>query len=198
MTKLYSYVVEHDNGFAPNPFGRYCTLVKCKYGFLGFRNIVELAEVGDWIAGTGGVSEKSANRHGTLIYAMRVDEKLALGAYYKDKRFAKRSDAEHDGLSLKGHFALISRHFFYFGKNVREISEIPSVNLRHPKSNRRHAFEKKGPGFRSDFTEDFIEDFAKWLNANYKIGIHGPPCNPDSELPMPTCPSEVRRKRCPK
>jgi len=127
---------------------------------------------------------------------MRVDEKLSLAAYYKDKRFVNRSDAEHDGLRKKGHFALISRHFFYFGKNAVEISEIPSVNLRHPKTNRRHSFEKKGPGFRRDFSEEFIEDFAKWLKATFKVGVNGLPCKPHSELQMPKCPSQLRRKPC--
>ena len=43
MAKLFSYVVDHDYGFAPNPFGGFCTLAKCKYGTTK-RNIVELAE----------------------------------------------------------------------------------------------------------------------------------------------------------
>jgi hypothetical protein len=42
-------------GYAPRPFGRYCTPAKCKYGSGRFKNVVELAEEGDWIAGTGGV-----------------------------------------------------------------------------------------------------------------------------------------------
>ena len=28
MPKLFSYVVDHDLGFAPNPFGGFCTLAK--------------------------------------------------------------------------------------------------------------------------------------------------------------------------
>ena len=55
MPRLFSYVVDHDYGYAPHPFGRYCTLAKCKYGSGRFENVVELAEVGDWIAGTGSV-----------------------------------------------------------------------------------------------------------------------------------------------
>jgi hypothetical protein len=79
MPKLYSYVVDHDHGFAPNPFGGFCTLVKCKYGSKKC-NIVEMAEEEDWIAGTGGVKAESAG-HGKLIYAMRVDEKIPLADY---------------------------------------------------------------------------------------------------------------------
>jgi hypothetical protein len=71
--KLFSYVVEHDNGYAPNPYFGVCTLCGCK--FEGRRNIVQLAKEGDWVVGTGGASTKSAG-HGKLLYAMRVDKKL--------------------------------------------------------------------------------------------------------------------------
>lgn len=40
MATLFSFVVNHDYGFAPNPFGG-CKLAKCKHGSKK-RNIVEL------------------------------------------------------------------------------------------------------------------------------------------------------------
>lgn len=54
MVKLFSYVVAEDRGFAPNPTGGYCTLAncKCRHEGIRWRNIVELAKVGDWIVGT--------------------------------------------------------------------------------------------------------------------------------------------------
>lgn len=70
--KLFSYVVDHDNGFAPNPYYGVCTLAHCKFGRKGYKNAVELAKVGDWVVGTGGKGKKSAG-HGKLIYAMRKD-----------------------------------------------------------------------------------------------------------------------------
>jgi hypothetical protein len=86
MAKYFSYVVDHDYGYAPCPFGGVCTLAKCKYGSIKCksgtrRNIVELAEEGDWIAGTGGVDLDKSAGHGKLIYAMRVDEKITLREY---------------------------------------------------------------------------------------------------------------------
>jgi hypothetical protein len=188
MTRLFSYVVDHDHGFAPNPSGAYCTLVKCKYGWGTYKNIVELAEENDWIVGTGGADLDKSAGHGKLIYAMRVDEKLPLGDYYDDARFKHRIDAKHD-LAKRGRFALVSRHFFYFGRNAIDISQIPIRHL-------RHRFEKKGPGFRSDFSEAFISDFAKWLAANCEVGVCGLPCQPHSEYRPPKCPSHVRRKGC--
>ena len=54
---LYSYVVEHDTGYAPNPDSGVCSLCRCKFreSPVSRRNIVELAKKGDWIVGTGGV-----------------------------------------------------------------------------------------------------------------------------------------------
>ena len=42
---IYSYVVTHDTGFAPNPFHGYCTLACCK------PRIRSRAAVGDWVVG---------------------------------------------------------------------------------------------------------------------------------------------------
>jgi hypothetical protein len=186
MPKLFSYVVDHDYGFAPNPFGGFCTLAKCKYGSKK-RNIIEMADEGDWIAGTGGADLNESAGHGKLIYAMQVDERISLAEYCRGN-IGYRIDAEHD-IAEKGRSALISHRFFYFGRNAIEISEIPRKHLDHP-------FEKSGPGYRSDFSEEFVEEFAKWLKANFKAGVHGSPCRPHSELKVPRCPAQVRRKGC--
>lgn len=186
MPKLFSYVVDHDHGYAPNPEGGFCTLAKCKYGTKK-RNIVELAKVGDWIAGTGGVVLSKSAGHGKLIYAMRVDEKIPLAEYCRSN-IGGRIDAKHD-IGEKGRTALISHHFFYFGRNAIDISEIPRKLLDHP-------FEKSGPGHRSDFSNEFINDFAKWLKTTFKVGVHGQPCKPHSEMKLLKCSAHVRRKGC--
>lgn len=67
--KLYSYVVTHDTGFAPCPYGRYCTLAYCK------PRIRKAAEEGDWVVGTGSASKRMAKK---IIYAMKVTKKLVL------------------------------------------------------------------------------------------------------------------------
>ena len=185
MSRLFSYVVDHDYGFAPNPFGGCCTLAKCKYG-TSKRNIVELAEVGDWIAGTGGVDLSKSAGHGKLIYAMRVDEIIPLNEYCQAHCGDRIAEPEDDG---DDRLALISHQCFYFGRNAIDISDIPRKHLDHP-------FEKKGPGHRCDFSEEFVEDFAKWLRSYFKVGIHGPPCKPHSELKLPKKPTDVRRKGC--
>lgn len=170
MATLYSYVVEHDLGNAPNPFGGYCTLAKCKYSKSRWRkNVVELAEAGDWVAGTGGADLRKSAGHGRLIYAMRVDEKMPLSVYFHDKRFRGRKDNTPDSANRNDRFVLISQHFFYFGRNAIGIADMPCEHL-------PHSLEKKGPAYRKDFSQSFIDDFARWLKQNYTVGIHGLPC----------------------
>lgn len=78
--KLFSYIVAHDYGFAPNPFYGYCTLATCK------PQIRAKANIGDWIVGTGAKLKYALTGH--LIYAMRVDEILSFNGYWNDRRFA--------------------------------------------------------------------------------------------------------------
>lgn len=168
MPKLFSYVIDHDYGFAPNPFGGFCTLARCKYGKKR-RNILELAEKGDWIVGTGGADIEKSAGHGKLIYAMRVDEKLTLVDYFKNEYFQGRKDNLPDGANRTDKFVLISHHYFYFGRNAIDIGKIPKNHLEHP-------LEKRGPGYRRDFSNEFILDFTQWLERHYEVGVHGIPC----------------------
>lgn len=80
---LYSYVVRHDSGFAPNPFFDYCTLATCK------PKIRERAVLGDWVIGTGS-NNKEVRRGGHLVYAMRVTEILDTTQYWYDDRFRNK------------------------------------------------------------------------------------------------------------
>ena len=169
---LYSYVVEHDNGYAPNPYHGFCTLVQCKISKSGIRkNIVELADKDDWIVGTGGNGIRSAG-HGKIVYAMRVDERLPLRKFQKDKRFIKRDDNKHEVGDISKRFALISYHYFYFGKNAVEIDKIEKKVI----NKIDHPLEKKGPGFRKDFNEEFVQGFINWIEKIYQPGRHGDPC----------------------
>lgn len=76
--RVFSYVVARDFGFAPNPFHGWCTLATCK------PKIRSVAQIGDWVFGTGSVNE---GLRGRAIYAMRVDEILTFEEYWADPRF---------------------------------------------------------------------------------------------------------------
>lgn len=80
---MFSYVVARDYGFAPNPFGEFCTLATCK------PEIRRLANVGDWIVGTGSGSAKW-RRRGYLVYAMKVSEAMSFDQYWADPRFQNK------------------------------------------------------------------------------------------------------------
>ena len=83
--RLFSYKLTHDVGFAPNPFHGVCTLATCK------AQMRRSKLVGDWIAG---FTSKALNGDPVgserLVYLMQVAEKLPLGDYYADRRFAKK------------------------------------------------------------------------------------------------------------
>ena len=83
MTRIHSYVVRYDSGFAPNPFYSYCTLATCK------PSIRRSANIGDWVVGSGS-NDRSVRRGGYLVYAMRVTEAMAFDEYSRDPRFESK------------------------------------------------------------------------------------------------------------
>ena len=186
--KLYSYVVEHDTGHAPNPYFGVCTLCRCKFRTdpTKPRNVVEQAGEGDWVVGTGGSNPRRSAGNGRLVYAMRVGEKLTREEYFGDDRFAKKKPSATgahakrrgdnvtpaDDFEKFRQFALISSHFYYFGASAVRIPEKFS------------ALEKKGPGFKCRFDPAFIASFIRWLEKNRKPGKYAEPCQ-----------SEPRRER---
>lgn len=172
---MYSYVVDHDLGFAPNPEANYCTLVHCKFGGEGGRrNIVELADLGDWILGTGGESKDSVG-NGKVVYLMRVDEKPTFQKFLSDRRFQGRFDCQDCGRGNR--FALISQKYFYFGRNAPSISSLPKQLARN--------LEKKGPGYRRDYPADLLPQLVRWFERKYLNGMHGDPCGNGADTRQP-------------
>jgi hypothetical protein len=78
---LYSYVLDHDYGFAPNPFFGVCTLATCK------PQIRARAAVGDYVMGTGCAKRR---RSGRLVFMMRVDEITTYDTYWAEERFRRK------------------------------------------------------------------------------------------------------------
>jgi len=115
---LFSYVVARDYGFAPNPFSGYCTLATCK------PEVRRLAEVGDWVAGTGSATH---DRKGHLVYAMKVAEVMSFDSYWADPRFQRKKPDLR--ASMK----------FAFGDNIyhRENGRWSQLNSHHSFSDGR-------------------------------------------------------------
>jgi hypothetical protein len=172
--RLFSYVVQHDLGHAPNPSHGYCTLAHCKFKPKR-KNIVELAKEGDWVIGTGGADLRVSAGHGRLIYAMKIKEVITLNEYFSDKRFSKKkiqSGVNPLPDNLERHrynserVVLIANEFYYFG---RDAIKLPRRFLNRP-------IEKRGPGFKyRSFDECFVHDFEKWIRTK-KPGVNGIPC----------------------
>jgi hypothetical protein len=94
---IYSYTVARDYGFAPNPFGGYCTLACCK------PKIRKGASIGDWVVGVGGTKN---NLVGRIIYAMIVEEAMSFEDYWNDPRFQFKKPVLEGG------------HKGFFGDNI--------------------------------------------------------------------------------
>ena len=149
-SRIYTYVVASDRGFAPNPFHGWCTLACCKPA------IRRTAKERDWIVGITPAGQGPPR----MVYAMKVDHIMTFERYWKDRRFRKKRprwtqeptiaagdncyepsgsgtfrqlpswhyDGEHDRerprakkRDLGGKYVLVSRHFAYYGKNARPL-----------------------------------------------------------------------------
>lgn len=95
---------------------------------------------------------------------MKVEENPTLKEYYKDKRFKERKGNVREQSHRTDTFAIISRHYWYFGRNRVCIPE------------KFKPLEKKGPGFKSNFNEEFIQDFTQRLKHKNNKGECGKPC----------------------
>jgi len=192
---VFSYVIEHDLGFAPNPFHGVCTLACCK------PKIRKRAELGDYILGMGAVRP---NLKGHISYWMRVDEILKFDQYWENPRFRrkkpvmtgttylrygdniyhrdggkkyKQEDSFHsleDGSVSVGDLrrdtaatdkVLISYNFAYWGK----------AGIKLPKE--LACFAISGPGHKSRFSEEQIETLLAWLSKHPERGYRDEPAH---------------------
>lgn len=80
MSRLYSYILKHDSGAAPNPFWGLCTLTICK------PTIRRTASIGDWVIGTGSKNSKLSDGKihdlsDSIVYAMKITDIKNLSDY---------------------------------------------------------------------------------------------------------------------
>lgn len=194
--RLYSYVIDRDYGFAPNPFYGVCTLATCK------PVIRRKAAVGDWIVGTGGARTKMTGR---LIYAMKVTEAMTFEDYFDDPRFDLKKpnltgslkqcfgdniysrDADDGWRQLDSHHSLqdgspnvdnlttdtgtnrvlLSTDFAYFGANAPMLPQnLQSRGLGGICARRHH---------RVNFEPGVDSAFLEWFVGLGVTGQNGPP-----------------------
>ncbi|NQY82766.1 MAG: hypothetical protein HRT36_07140 [Alphaproteobacteria bacterium] len=194
---LCSYIVAYDSGFAPNPFGGFCTLATCK------GKIRELASVNDWIIGTDS-NRKGIRRRGYLVYAMRVTEILSITKYWNDPRF----DQKKPNLSSSYRMACGDNIYFPPADGTggwRQLNSYHSNSNGSP--NKKHIvrdtladrvlisedfvyFGAEGPALPAKFEQDMvcanrgskrvrnnavISAFEKWLRELEVVGYQGKP-----------------------
>ncbi len=186
--RLFSYVVVTDIGFSPNPFHGYLTLACCK------PKIRKSAKIGSWIVGTlSTVRYPGLGRR--VLYAARITERLYFEEYWADTRFAykkpcwggqprercgdniyncshidgpvqlqsfhSKNDGSEDldakARDLGGEFVLVSNDFVYYGRRAVPIPDELNFVV------------KRGPGYKTSFSEDQINLFINWL-PSYQPG----------------------------
>lgn len=189
MSKLYTYIVTFDHGFAPNPFWGWCSLAVCTPNHKG-----SCAQPGDWIAG---FSSKCTGYK--FIYAMEVDERIHMNNYYNDPRFqlkkplmsgdwkkrcgdnfysqlpngdwVQHPNQYHDrgflGKDTRVPYVFVGQNFWYLGK---DRVDTPAEFL--PMVGRR--------GARVDHPIDLVRAFQEWVKTRFKIGITNNPLDADT------------------
>ena len=188
--RLFTYIVRHDTGLAPNPFWGACTLAVCTPNHQGSR-----VGRGDWIAGF--LPKARGHR---FLYAMEVDEVLGLDDYFRDSQYSAKKpdlrgswkercgdnfyslDANGRWIQHPNRFHLdedskrqdtrharvfIGRRFWYLG---RSATELPP----------RFAALAGGRGTRVNHERMLVDAFCSWVASEFALGEHDVPSdNPD-------------------
>lgn len=198
--KIYSYMIDHDFGLAPNPFGQYCTIAVCKPNIRKSKNL----KIGDWIIGTGSKSlEKSSGIKcvSRLIYAMKVTEVIKLNEYFLDPRF------EYKKPNMNGTLMTIFGDNFYFLDESDNWIQLDCAhrnkdgifNSEHVRkdiggenaliSDLFYYFGQNAPqipeqlkkvchstqGAKIVRPDELVNHFIEWLQSNFQTGLQGLP-----------------------
>jgi len=122
--KYYRYIIDHDTGYAPNPFFGYMTLACCKPCLENTRGIRkwitnEMLKAGDvWILGVGGknllledygyegrefkkIPDDTENRS-RLVFAFRVAEICNFEEYFREHTYEKKKFVKDDPIQRHG------------------------------------------------------------------------------------------------
>lgn len=189
IMRIFSYVVDRDYGFAPNPFHGICTLAACK------PVIRRVASVGDFVVG---ITPKAFGNR--LCFAMEVDAKVSFDDYWSSPEYAlkkpvfnksykfnfgdniyfKKPDGSwhqqnshhthEDGTPIQENIdtdtgstdqVLIGRNFSYWGGSPLEIPPHLSAL-------------KIGRGHKSEFSDEFVAAFIVWFRGLSK-GMNSSP-----------------------
>lgn len=180
---VYTYVVTHDAGLAPNPFWGWCTVAVCTPNHQGSK-----VKPGDWIAG---FLDKP---HGhKFLYAMEVFcDRIHMDAYFRDETFAEKKPRvrgswmrrcgdnfyyldkvgmwqQHKTLfhrrpgdiakDTKHPWVFVAKKFLYLGREAR------------PLPGRLKALVPRGRGVRVNRPSALDDQFKTWVQENFQEGV---------------------------
>lgn len=193
---VFTYVIEHDLGFAPNPFHDICTLACCK------PLIRKRAKEGDYILGMGAAKPGLG---GHLCYWMRVEEIVSFDKYWSDIRFRPKrpnmlgttylryGDNIYHRVEEEGGF----KQEFSFHSRPDGTTSIANLErdtgttdrvlisktfaywgrsgIKLPDS--LQCFVIRGPGHKSRFSDSQIANLLAWLDAHPERGYQDEPAH---------------------
>jgi len=179
--KLYSYCLRYDDGAAPNPYHKLCTLAICK------PRIRSVAKVDDWIVGLGSKHSCLGDISESVVYAMKITDVLTFEEYdkyclsslpeklpdWRSQVFQKkigdciydygrgnpptiRESVHTEGnrkSDLDGKNVLLSNHFYYFGDKPIKLADhlMPIVH--------------RTQGHKSHANDDYVDKFVDWIET---------------------------------
>jgi hypothetical protein len=196
----FSYILKYDSGFAPNPFGGFCTLACCK------PVIRKNASIGDWVMGTTPSPDA-----GRLTYMMQITRALSFEYYFNDPIYENKKNTKenpygdniyepigpgnyrqvsnpahnetHIKTDLSSKRVLISNEFFYFGSDAPKIEERfrPLIHTTHGHKRIKSSDKQKYKLFL---------DLLDSVKGKYEKGIIGEPTLREIVCYPPEDPSE--------
>ena len=145
---LYSYVVEHDNGYAPNPRDGICTLAYCKYPMRRY------VKEQDYVVGLAGAPYKRrvTVEWPPVVYAMRVTKVCDFKEFENDTRYANhvQHDENAEDEKAQTNRVLISTEFIYWGDHEQPLP--PDLRAL-----------KVGRNYKCHFSPEVVDAFIKWF-----------------------------------
>lgn len=192
MPTLFSYTIPVDDGAAPNPFGGWCTLTICKPGIRKCAQVGDwVAGLGSTNVPSGNLAGRLvyAMRVEEVLSLKQYDEKARAGGIsripkvdspflpdrlgdciydFSDGAPKQRRSVHGQGnmsTDLSGKNALLSKEYYYFGRNAVELPEYLRSIIHQQQ------------GFRSTSNEPYVQPFIKWIrDSGFERGqVHGWP-----------------------
>lgn len=192
--------MDHDYGFAPNPFWGVMTLATCKGMLRHSSNL----EIGDWVIATGGCVLHEYIEH--LIFAMKVEKIITFDEYWNTPEFECKKpifngsvmqmygdNVYHTDLQTKDVIQERCAHTVK-GKNPQDTEQykrdVKGKNVLISKT--FYYFGANAPKLPDEFKcmastvrnivcnhvdEVTVEKFANWLQSTYEVGVYGDPIN---------------------